>query len=652
VTGKDKTPNIGDRNKQSLKTAPISQFNEAGLRFLVENSGNFVVLLDVHGRISYANKFAQSLLGAIGQNCLGHIFSELVDNETTRKASTIVDNLVGNPDIPQQDFFKFTDSDNHEILLDIVAYNLVQIEDIGGLLFDGRDITGQAKVEADLRISRDLFESAFSVNSSMCSLSEFETGEFVDVNQSWTDALGHTKESAIGRTSVELNIWSDTAMRDRIMSKLKQDRKLDGYISEISDKNGNKLTVEINASILKNGDLEWLYFSSTDITERVENARILSEGEARFRDLLEYSTDWFWETDENLVFTIVSESADLFDGFDRNRMIGKNVGEFLSYFKLMEKSKKVATIMREQQPFRGIRHIFKGPDGNPRHQSFSGKPIFDEAGVFLGYRGTGTDETATYEAEARREAAEEKLRQSQKMEAIGQLTGGIAHDFNNLLSVIIGNAEIIENNLTADNKNQKQLEAIFRAAMNGAELTQSLLAYSRKQVLRPKNIKIDEQLQRLIEVLPRTLDANIEIKVIQPDNLWFCFADPGQVENVLLNLANNARDAMANGGNLAISFANVTLNNQDVGHPPKRVSGHFVKMSISDSGSGMPPSTLEHIFEPFFTTKDTGKGTGLGLSMVYGFAEQSNGYVSVTSEIDVGTTVDLYLPKSLDDAKE
>ncbi|MEH6476110.1 MAG: PAS domain S-box protein, partial [Sneathiella sp.] len=544
MTVKDKTPNIGDRNKQPLKTAPISQFNEAGLRFLVENSGNFVVLLDVHGRINYANKFAQSLLGDAEQNCLGFIFSELVTTETTQKISSIVDNLVGNPDIPQQDFIKFTDNDNREILLDVVAYNLVKIEDIGGLLFDGRDVTGQAKVEADLRVSKDMFESAFSVNSSMCSLSEFKTGEFVDVNQSWSDALGHTRESAIGRTSVELNIWSDTAKRDRVMAKLKRDRKLEGYVSEISDKNGTKLTVEISASILKNGDLERLYFSSTDITERVKNAKTLSESEARFRDLLEYSTDWFWETDENLIFTIVSESADLFDGFDRNRMIGKNVGEFLNYFKLMEKSKKVATIMRERQPFRGIRHIFKGPDGNPRHQSFSGKPIFDEAGVFQGYRGTGTDETATYEAEARREAAEEKLRQSQKMEAIGQLTGGIAHDFNNLLSVIIGNAEIIENNLTADNENQKQLEAIFRAAMNGAELTQSLLAYSRKQVLRPKNIKIDQQLQRLIEVLPRTLDANIEIKVVQPDNLWSCLADPGQVENVLLNLANNARDAM------------------------------------------------------------------------------------------------------------
>lgn len=652
MTVKNKTPNVGDQNKQSLKTAPISQFNEAGLRFLVENSGNFVVLLDVHGRINYANKFAQRLLGGIGQNCLGLIFSELVNIETIQKVSTIVENLVGNPDIPQQDFIKFTDSDNQEILLDIVAYNLVKIEDIGGLLFDGRDITRQAKVEADLRVSRDLFESAFSVNSSMCSLSEFETGEFVDVNQSWTDVLGHTRESAIGRTSVELNIWSDIAKRDQVMSKLKQDRKLNGYISEISDKYGNKLVVEINASILRNGDLEWLYFSSTDITEQVKNARILSESEARFRDLLEYSTDWFWETDENLIFTIVSESADLFEGFDRNRVIGKNVGEFLSDFKLVEKSEKVATIMRERQHFRGMRHVFKGPDGKMRYQSFSGKPIFDETDRFLGYRGTGTDETATYEAEARREAAEEKLRQSQKMEAIGQLTGGIAHDFNNLLSVIIGNAEIIENNLPADNENQKQLETIFRAAMNGAKLTQSLLAYSRKQVLRPKNIKIDEQLQRLIEVLPRTFNADIEIRVIQPDNLWFCLADPGQVDNVLLNLANNARDAMANGGNLTISFANVTLNNQDVGHPPKGVSGHFVKMSIADSGSGMSPATLEHIFEPFFTTKDTGKGTGLGLSMVYGFAEQSNGYVSVTSEIDVGTTVDLYLPRSLDDTKE
>lgn len=441
-------------------------------------------------------------------------------------------------------------------------------------------------------------------------------------------------------------------MRDRIISKLKQDRKLKGYIAGISSKNGTRLTIEINAEILKIGDFERLYFASTDITQRVKNAKVLSESEARFRDLLEYSTDWFWETDENFVFTIVSESADLFEGFDRQRMIGKSVGELFSYFGLVEKSEKITDIMRDRQPFRGIRHSFKTSDGKIRHQSYNGKPIFDETGIFLGYRGTGTDETIAYEAEARKEIAEEKLRQSQKMEAIGQLTGGIAHDFNNLLSVIIGNAELIDHNLTADDENRKQLEAIFRAAMNGAELTQSLLAYSRKQVLRPKNIKIDKQLQQLIDVLPRTLDANIEIKVVRPDDLWSCLADPGQVENVLLKLANNASDAMIKGGNLSISFANVTLDKQNVSHPPEQVSGCFVKMSVSGSGSGMPPATLEHIFEPFFTTKDTGKGTGLGLSMVYGFAEQSNGYVCVASEIEVGTTVDLYLPRSIGDGKE
>ncbi|MEH6404717.1 MAG: PAS domain S-box protein [Sneathiella sp.] len=651
TVGED-TSIVGGRNKQPIRSVPISQFNEAGLHFLVENSSNFVVLTDVQGRINYANIFAQKLLGDTGQNCLGHSLGKFTSAETTKKISAIVNNLVASPDIPQRELIKFTDSNNLDTLLNVSAYNLLKIEDIGGLLFDGRNITGQDKIEADLRISRDLFESAFSANNSMCSISEFKTGEFVDVNQSWADTLGHTREEAIGHTSVELNIWSDTAMRQGIISKLKEDRRLKGYVAEISCKTGARLTVEINAEILKVGNLERLYFASTDITERVKNAKVLSESEARFRDLLEYSTDWFWETDDNFVFTIVSESANLFEGFDRNRMIGKSVGETFSYFGLVEKSEKIVTIMRDRQPFRGIRYSFKAPDGKIRHQSYNGKPIFDEAGIFLGYRGTGTDETATYEAEARKEIAEEQLRQSQKMEAIGQLTGGIAHDFNNLLSVIIGNAELIDHNLTVDDENRKQLEAIFRAAMNGAELTQSLLAYSRKQVLRPKNIKIDQQLQQLIDVLPRTLDANIDIKVIRPDDLWSCLADPGQVENVLLNLANNASDAMINGGNLSISFANVMLDNEDVGNPPKQVSGYFVKMSVSDSGSGMPKTTLEHIFEPFFTTKDTGKGTGLGLSMVYGFAEQSNGYVSVTSEIKVGTIVDLYLPRSFDGTKE
>jgi PAS domain S-box-containing protein len=652
VTSGEQTSIVEDRNRQPLEFVPISQINEAGLRFLVENSGNFVVLMDVQGRITYANIFAQNLLGDIRQNCLGHTPGEFTDAETAKKISAIVDNLVGSPDIPQRDFLKFTDSKNRDALLDVVAYNLLEIKDIGGLLLDGRNITRQDKVEADLRISSELFESAFNANNAMCSISDLKTGEFVDVNQGWIDTLGHTREEAIGHTSVELNIWSDTGMRDRIVSKLKQDRKLEGYIAEISSKNGDRLTIEINAEILKVGDLERLYFASTDITERIENAKVLRESEERFRDLLEYSTDWFWETDENLVFTIISESADLFEGFDRNRMIGKSVGEFFSYFGLAEMSEKVDNIIRDRQPFRGIHHSFKAPDGKTRHQSYNGKPIFDEAGTFHGYRGTGTDETAAYETEAQREITEEKLRQSQKMEAIGQLTGGIAHDFNNLLSVILGNAELIDDNLTADDESRKQLEAIFRAATNGAELTQSLLAYSRKQLLQPQNIKIDRQLEPLIDVLPRTLEATIEITVKRPDNLWHCLADPGQVENVLLNLANNARDAMTDGGALTIEFTNATLDRQEIGQPAQQVTGDFVRMTVSDTGSGMSDEMLDHVFEPFYTTKDTGKGTGLGLSMVYGFAEQSDGYVSVKSDLGVGTCVSLYLPRSINEAME
>lgn len=189
---------------------PISQLNEAGLRFLVENSSNFVVLMDVQGCIRYANIFAQNLLLVLGQSCLEHTLGEFTNAETTKKISTIIDNLVASPDIPQRNLIKFTGSENRDTLLNVSAYNLLKIENIGGLLFDGQNITGQNKVEADLRISRDLFESAFSANNSMCSISEFKTGEFVDVNQSWADTLGHSREEAIGHTSVELNIWSDT----------------------------------------------------------------------------------------------------------------------------------------------------------------------------------------------------------------------------------------------------------------------------------------------------------------------------------------------------------------------------------------------------------------------------------------------------------
>jgi PAS domain S-box-containing protein len=243
-----------------------------------------------------------------------------------------------------------------------------------------------------------------------------------------------------------------------------------------------------------------------------------------------------------------------------------------------------------------------------------------------------------------REAIEAQLRQSQKMEAIGQLSGGMAHDFNNLLSIIIGNLDFLAERLPAQPELRDLLHEALDAALQGADLTKRLLAFARVQPLQPKRLDINELIHRISRLLRRTLGESIEIVLDHGDDVWSVHADPAQLEASLVNIANNARDAMPNGGVLRIATTNRILDEDYVASHPGVAAGSYAMIEISDSGAGIPPEILGHIFEPFFTTKELGKGTGLGLSMVFGFIEQSGGHIGVYSEVELGTTFQLYLP--------
>ncbi|MCI0409889.1 MAG: PAS domain-containing protein, partial [Acidobacteria bacterium] len=247
---------------------------------------------------------------------------------------------------------------------------------------------------------------------------------------------------------------------------------------------------------------------------------------------------------------------------------------------------------------------------------------------------------------AERKHMEEALRQVQKMEAVGQLTGGVAHDFNNLLTVIQGNLQMLEARLKDDPALHKLVLSAAKGAQRGVELIRKLLAFSRRQPLQPKALDLPQILAGMMELLHRTLGEHIAIEILQPPGLWPALADPAQVETAILNLALNARDAMPDGGRLIFEAANVTLEAVDAAQEPYVILGDYVMLTVSDTGTGMPPEVVSRAFEPFFTTKPAGRGSGLGLSMVYGFAKQSGGHVAITSEIGHGTTVRIYLPRA------
>ncbi|MGC1945955.1 MAG: ATP-binding protein [Pseudolabrys sp.] len=260
--------------------------------------------------------------------------------------------------------------------------------------------------------------------------------------------------------------------------------------------------------------------------------------------------------------------------------------------------------------------------------------------VLLAMRGT----RALYAEAERRDMAEQALRQSQKMEAVGQLTGGVAHDFNNLLTIIIGNLGIAKRGVV-EARAERALNNALVGAERAAQLTQRLLAFSRRQPLNPRVLDINKLIVAISDLLTRTLGENIELETISGAGLWNVEVDASEMESTLLNLALNARDAMPTGGKLTIETSNAYLDDEYCREHEGILPGQYILVAITDSGAGMSAETIDRAFEPFFTTKEAGKGTGLGLSQVYGFMKQSGGHVKIYSEPGEGTTIKLYLPR-------
>jgi nitrogen-specific signal transduction histidine kinase len=253
----------------------------------------------------------------------------------------------------------------------------------------------------------------------------------------------------------------------------------------------------------------------------------------------------------------------------------------------------------------------------------------------------------------RREAAENQLRQAQKMEALGQLTGGIAHDFNNMLGVIMGSLDLVTRRVKkGDFAIERFLTAASLAAERAATLTQRLLAFARQQPLSPQPLDANKMIVNMSDLLQSTLGEQIGVETVTAAGLWPIHVDTQQLENAILNIAINGRDAMPDGGKLTIETANTHLDDAYCRQNPEVQPGQYVMLAITDTGIGMPADVTARVFDPFFTTKPTGKGTGLGLSQVYGFVKQSQGHIKIYSEPGAGTTVKIYLPRLIGNAQE
>jgi PAS domain S-box-containing protein len=415
------------------------------------------------------------------------------------------------------------------------------------------------------------------------------------------------------------------------------------------------------------GAVRWLRGTCFDITERkVLEVRLLALGEAlearvrertqeleasyarlreserRFRLLVEGVTDYaiyMLDPEGNVVNW--NPGAERLKGYASTEILGQHFSRFYT-----EEDRRnglpgrfvgqaIATGKYEGEGWR-VRK-----DGSRFWASVVIHAVRDADGQLVGFAKVTRDLTE-------RREAEEQLRQIQKMEAIGQLTGGIAHDFNNLLTVITGNLETLQRRLgdQADERLQRSISSALQGASRAALLTHQLLAFSRRQTLEPKSVSVNTLIARTSELLHRTLPEAISIETVLAGGVWNTFVDANQLENCLLNLAVNARDAMPEGGRLTIEAANVYLD-EEYGASAEVPAGQYVGIFVSDTGVGMTPDIAGRAFDPFFTTKEVGRGTGLGLSQVYGFVKQSGGHVKIYSEVGAGTTIKIYLPRLL-----
>jgi two-component system, cell cycle sensor histidine kinase and response regulator CckA len=374
------------------------------------------------------------------------------------------------------------------------------------------------------------------------------------------------------------------------------------------------------------------------VLERKQAEEALSASEARYRRLFETAQDGILILDAHsgLITDVNPFLVNLLD-YPREEFIGKTLWD-IGPFRNIEASKAA---FRELQDKEYIRY-----DDLPLEARSGRRVNVEFVSNVYGVNGKSVIQCNIRDITARKRAqqVDEQLRQSQKMEAVGQLAGGVAHDFNNLLCVILGYCELLEERLAPDDSKRRMVEQIHNAATRASALTRQLLAFSRLQVLRPLVLDLNRLVAGIETMLRRLIGEHIEIATLLLPDLGRVKADPTQIEQILMNLAVNARDAMPAGGTITIETNNVELDDSHARQHAEVKPGSYVMLALSDTGLGMDRETQAHIFEPFFTTKPPGKGTGLGLSTVYGIVKQSAGYIWADSEPGRGTTFKVYLP--------
>ncbi len=494
------------------------------------------------------------------------------------------------------------------------------------------------RIRRELVEREELFHLISENAADMIAVVDME-GRRIYNSLSYQKVLGYSPEELQASSSFE-QIHPDD--RERVKKAAEEARRSGiGKTLEyrLRHKNGTWLVLESTSSVIRNakGEPEKLVIVNRDVTERKKAEEALRRSEAGFRSVVEDAPYGIYRTSLTGPFLQVNPALQKMLGYksteellrqDLANHVFRHAGEYQRLTELLARTEEIKDLEME----------WKRQDGTPMTVRCSGRRINDENGVPAYFEVFAEDVTE-------KRVLEKQLRMAQKMEAIGRLSGGIAHDFNNLLGVIIGYSGVLKKKLGSDSALCEHALEIEKAGQRAASLTKQLLAFSRQQVLTPAVLNLNSLATDMEKMLPRLLGEDIEVSLALDPELGNVKADQSQIEQVIMNLAVNARDAMPTGGKLKIQTSNVQLDQAYTWNHPGSKVGDYVLLAVTDTGTGMDAATLTHIFEPFFTTKERGKGTGLGLATVYGVVKQSNGYIWVDSVPGNGASFQIYLPR-------
>ncbi len=509
-----------------------------------------------------------------------------------------------------------------------------------------RDITERKQAELELKTSRESLENIFK--ASPIGIGIVEGRRFVKVNDAFLNMLGYTPDEIIN-ISTRIIYPSDHEY-DRMgkvhYAQIEQKGRAFN-VTRFRHKNGKLIDIHLRSKKMDmhEGD-NAIIFTALDVTDQLKASEALMQSEEKFRTLISAIKDVFWIISPKFekIHFLSPSYEDIF---------GRSTDDLMqdpeSWCNLMHEDDckayiKIHNHVLETSEAYTAEYRIITPGGVEKWIYEKGFPIHDALGKVKLMAGSSSDITSTKNLEQEHEHLQEQLRQSQKMEAIGQLAGGVAHDFNNILQAVLGYAQLLKDTLEQESSEYECANEIYSGAERAAGLTQQLLAFSRRQIIELAPVQLNKVVDNLCSLINRLISEQVQLEVVLNPELKTMKGDVGQIEQILLNLCINARDAMPEGGRISIKTMQVTFDDEFCQHNNWAQPGQFVGLEITDTGKGIPEEIKDKIFDPFFTTKPLGQGTGLGLATVYGIIKQHNGLINVVSELNRGATFRIYFP--------